>query len=157
MEDNIFIYILFAMLKTKQGDGIVKRKISHRETSGRPHTGTKINIKPNKNSKLHSSGVVFCTYDHGERTAYMYNTTLDAHIQTPATHVYPERSHQHSGAHRELIRREDDTDLFRESFPRYGGDKTWVWLHQSSAAGIQNLSVHNKGREKALWRFPLGL
>lgn len=130
MEDNIFIHILFTMLETKQGDGIVKRKISHRETSqtnvGRPHIGTKINIKPSKNSKLHSSGAVF----HSERTTYTYNTTPDAlnaatlTVQTPATDVYPERSHRHSEGHRELIRQEDDADLFRESFPRYDGNKT---------------------------------
>lgn len=136
MEDIVFIHILFTMLETKQGDGIVKRKISHRETSqpnvGRPHIGTKINIGPNKNRKLHSSGVVFCTNDHSERTTYMYNTTPDAlnaatrTAQTPATDVYPERSHQPSEEHGELIRQEDDADLFRESLTRYGGDKTLV-------------------------------
>lgn len=129
MEDNIFIHILFTMLETKQGDGIVKRKISHRETSepnvGRPHIGTKINIEPNKNRKLHSSGVAFCTNDHSERTTpdALNATTLT--VQTPATDVYQGLSHQHSEGHRELIRRqESDVDLFRESFPRYGGDKT---------------------------------
>lgn len=61
----------------------------------------------------------------------MYNTTPGAlnaatlTVQTPATDVYPERSHQHSEGHRGLIR-QDDADLFRESFPRYGGDKTSV-------------------------------
>lgn len=151
------------MLETKQGDGIVKRKISHRETLqpnvGRPHIGTKINIELNKNRKLHSRGVVFCTNNHSKRTTYMYNTKPDAlnaatlTVQTPVTDVYLERSHQHSEGHRELIRQEDDADLFRESFPRYGRDKTLVWSRQSSAAGLQNLSVPNKGREKALWCF----